>query len=147
MWCRVVIRYSFNLRSNTSSFWNNQTIKTPTFKGLGWWFFVPVLCLTELTRSQRSRDISERSDHCLFRVGISLCSCRRSLHDVGPRPEKPHLEVLLWGQRSMLLNLSDNIHTETENTGCNERNFVFTGTKENGAFNCYITFSVCWFFQ
>lgn len=83
-------------------------------------------------------DISERSHHCLFRVGITLCSCRRSLHYAGPRPEEPHLEVLLWGQRSMLLNLSDNIYTETANTECNERNVGFTGTKENGAFNCHI---------
>lgn len=88
----------------------------------------------------RSRDISERSHHCLFRVGITLCGCRRSLHNVGPRPEKPHLEVLLWGQRSMLLNLSDNIYMETENTECNERNVGFTGTKGNGAFNCHIHF-------
>lgn len=65
---------------------------------------------TELACSPGSRNIAERSDHCLFRVGVSVCRCRRSLLGVRARPERLHLEVLLRGQRSKLLNLSDNVY-------------------------------------
>lgn len=44
--------------------------------------------------------LSERSDLMFVRRLAAV-----------PRPEKPHLEALLRGQRSKLLNLSDNIET------------------------------------
>ncbi len=114
LWCKVAVT---DLENDISFFCNilNQTVKiwtTTLIHRSGFWFFSHVsLYLTELACSQMSRSISERSDHCLFRVEISVCSCRRSVLSVGPRPERPHLEVLLRGQRSMLLNLSDNIYT------------------------------------
>lgn len=72
---------------------------------------------------RRWGDISEGSHHCLF---------RNTDPSVAAGPERLHLEALLQGQRSVLLNLSDKVCMSTESS------LMWARTKEHAPFVTFI---------